>query len=112
MCVTGDATLDRIACIDWTHRRALVDTVAPYYAALCDFATASDFGVPPDEDVIIAIAELITYLALAAASEEAWSGRMVLYTGDNMNVHQWLESRNARNSLGRWLLEAPGSGRH
>ena len=40
--------------------------------------------------MIIAIAELIAYLALASASAETWQGRLVLYTGDNMNVHQWL----------------------
>ena len=68
--VTGDATLLRIACVDWTHRRAVVDTVAPYYDALQQMAAASDSGVPPEEEVIISLAELITYLALAAASNE------------------------------------------
>ena len=60
--VTGDATLERIACIDWTHRIALVDTVEPYHESLRKLATASEEGVPPEEEVIIAIAELITYV--------------------------------------------------
>ena len=34
---------------------------------------------------------------------------MVLYTGDNMNVHQWLESRAAGNALARRLLRIPGA---
>ena len=107
--VTGDATLERIACVYWTHRTALVDTVEPYHDALRQLAAASDGGIPPDEEVIIAIAELITYLALAAASTELWKGRLVLYTGDNMNVHQWVESRAAGNSLARWLLRVLGA---
>ena len=107
--VTGDATLERIACIDWTHRIALVDTVEPYHESLRKLATASEEGAPPEEEVIIAIAELITYLALASASTETWQGRLVLYTGDNMNVHRWLESRAAGNSLARWLLRNPGA---
>ena len=53
--------------------------------------------------------ELITYLALASASAETWQGRLVLYTGDNMNVHQWLESRAAGNALARWLLRILGA---
>ena len=88
--VSGEATLERIACIDWTNRTALVDTVEPYHDALRELAAVSDEGVPPEEEVIIAIAELITFLALAAASTALWRGRLVLYTGDNMNVHQWL----------------------
>ena len=76
---------------------------------LRQLATASEEGVPPEEEVIIAIAELITYLALASASAELWHGRLVLYTGDNMNVHQWLESRSAGNALARWLLRILGA---
>ena len=67
-----------------------MDTVEPYHESLRKLATASEEGAPPEEEVIIAIAELITYLALASASAETWQGRLVLYTGDNMNVHQWL----------------------
>ena len=107
--VTGDATLERITCIDWAHRIALVDMVEPYYESLRKLATASEEGVPPEEEIIIAIAELITYLALASASAEAWQGRLVLYTSDNMNVHQWLESRAAGNALARWLLRVLGA---
>ena len=106
--ITGDATLERIACIDWTHRTALVDTVAPYQS-MRELVTASEEGVPPEEEVIIAIAELITYLALASASADAWRGRPMLYTGDNMNVHQWLEQRAAGNALARWLLRIFGA---
>ena len=96
--VTGDATLERIACVDWTNRTALVDTVQPYFSALQELAASAGGGPPPEEPVIIAIAELITYLALAAASAEAWTDQLVLYTGDNMNVHQWVESRAGRQS--------------
>ena len=84
--VTGDAPLERIACVDWTNRTALVDTVQPYFSALQELAASAGGGPPPEEPVIIAIAELITYLALAAASAEAWTDRLVLYTGHNMHV--------------------------
>ena len=47
--VTGDATLERIACVDWTHRIALVDTVEPYHESLRKLATASEEGAPPEE---------------------------------------------------------------
>ena len=59
--------------------------------------------------MIIAIAELITYLALASASAESWRRRLVPYTGDNMNVHQRLESRSAGNALALWLLRILGA---
>ena len=81
---------------------------APYHESLRQLATASEEEAPPEEEVITAIVELITYLALASASAETWQGRLVLYTGDNMNVHQRLESRSAGNALARWLLRIPG----
>ena len=86
-----------------------MDTVAPYHEALRELAAVADEGIPPEEEVIIAIAELITYIALAAASAGLWQGRLVLYTGDNMNVHQWLEARAAGNALARWLLRILGA---
>ena len=49
--VTGDATLERIACVDWTHRIAWVDTVEPYHESLRKLATASEEGAPPEEEV-------------------------------------------------------------
>ena len=58
--------------MDWMHQLALVDTVEPYHESLRQLATASEEGVPPEEEVIIAFAELITYLALASASAEIW----------------------------------------
>ena len=60
--VTGDATLERIACVDWTHWLALVDTVEPYHEPLRQLATASEEGVTPEEEVIIAIADRTHYL--------------------------------------------------
>ena len=87
----------------------MVDTVEPYQESLRKLVAAFEEGPPPEEEVIIAIAELITYLALASASAETWQGRLVPYTGDDMNVHQWLESRSAGNALARWLLRVLGA---
>jgi hypothetical protein len=103
--VTGDATLTRLAAVDWTNKVALVSEVQPYLEPLRAMLRAAEEGAPQrgpltceEEDLlIIAITELMTLVCFAAERADAWAGKLVLYVGDNRNVQQWIESRNAGN---------------
>ena len=54
--------------------------------------------------MLISLAELITFLALAATRASAWSDRLVIYVGDNTNVVGWLTTRTSNNRYARFLL--------
>ena len=99
--VTGDATLERIATVDWTHKKAAMGDVRQYMQPVRE-AIGSDEG----EECIIAVAELLNLVAYAAfgGSSGDWLGALVMYTGDNMNVHTWLESRRCGNRYAAFLL--------
>ena len=70
---------------------------------------AGNEGVDEDLDVdlnaiLISLAELITFMALAAARAEAWEQKVVVYVGDNTNVIGWLNSRASNNRYARFML--------
>jgi len=99
--LTGDATLEVVATVDWTHRRVAVAPFADYLEALREAAG----GATPNDD-IIAIGEflnLVTYLAWAGA-EGLLGEAVVVYGGDNMNVQLWVSSWRARPQFARFLL--------
>ena len=63
-------------------------------------------GAGEDEEAIIAVAELLSYVTYAAWAGQAglWQDRIVMYTGDNMNVHCWLSSRMCKNRYAGFTL--------
>ena len=46
---------------------------------------------------MISLAELITFVALAAHQASHWEHKMVIYVGDNTNVVGWLTTRATNN---------------
>ena len=56
------------------------------------------------QDTIIAVVELLVYVALAVKRGAAWAGLLIFYVGDNDNARGWLRSRRARNPAARHLL--------
>ena len=54
--------------------------------------------------MLISLAELITFVALAAHQAPRWEFRLVVYFGDNTNVVGWLLSRTTNNRFARFML--------
>ncbi|CAE7377685.1 unnamed protein product, partial [Symbiodinium necroappetens] len=80
--VSSDATKTVIGAIDWTN--GLVMRM-------------------PDE-VAIHVAEMLSFLAFACHVGHLWSGKAVLYGGDNQIVRSWIGERKAGTAVGRLLV--------
>ena len=83
--VTSDATLDLTGAIDWTHRVCARRNVKD------DMAKIKSRIAGATQDVIISVAELLSFVSFAGARAQSWSGQLILYAGDNMNVTSWLK---------------------
>ena len=101
MWVTGDATPTRVGTVDWTGKKFAASSVRDFLPALKANLKLSE----KEEDVIIAIAELLNYVTFAATRGPAWFGKMVVYGGDNTNVDSWIRSRKASSRVARFLLQ-------
>ena len=99
----GDSTLQTLGAADWNAKIYGFTEVAKLAGALRKFA-----GHDEEEDVIIAIGELLCFLVLAATRKAAWHERLVIYVTDNSNTESWLEKRVARNALARYGLRLLG----
>ena len=118
---SGDATTKALGAIDWTARVAVVESAWDLWSPLETFlAESRDAGTPLDacsearfapggevqEEVMIAIAELLAVLGLVAACWKSWAGN---YAGDNQNVISWLQHRSAGPAAARYLLQILGA---
>ena len=56
------------------------------------------------QQLLISLAELITFLALAAHQAPQWEYKLVVYLGDNTNVVGWLVTRTTNNRYARFML--------
>ncbi len=74
--LTGDATLDTIATVDWTAKRYSVSGFHDFLEPLVLVV-----GAGPESGDIIAIAELMNLITYAATGARAWRGEVVLYAG-------------------------------
>ena len=95
----GDSTLQTLGAADWNAKVYGFTKVSVVANALKFFA-----GQHEEEDVIIAIGELLCFLVLAASRKQDWSEKLVVYVTDNSNTESWLEKRVARNQLARYGL--------
>ena len=103
--VTGDATPSRLGTVDWTFGVAAASEVKPFLPALSGLA-----GTDADEtELMIALAELLNLVTMAAARGGAWASRIILYVGDNSNVNCWLGNRKSSNRCARFLLQLLGA---
>eukprot|EP00971_Amphidinium_carterae_P105852 2096399-Amphidinium_carterae.2 len=96
--VSSDATPQMHGAVDWKARKVTRQEVTPFMEHLARQGE--------DERVIIAVAELLGLVAMAAALGHTWREETVIYIGDNSNVVQWLRSRAPRNRLARLLMRA------
>ena len=117
---SGDATLERLGAVDWTHKEALSLEVGPYQRLLeeMEVAALEDPLYPrrdsrPDgeeEDcrpgkLMVALTELLAVLMLAVQQHAKWQGKIILYMGDNQVVVQWINQRKSKHPLGSFLLQ-------
>ena len=107
---SGDATLDRVAAVDWSTKRAFVADVAHLQEPIQEFMREAclEEGVEPepeDSGFIIAVTELLSVVTLAALCANGWSQKLVLYVGDNRTVGEWLDRRQARHPVAVYLLQ-------
>ena len=99
--VSSDATVEAHAACDWQGGVAAREPVQPYLEAL---AAATGEGAEP----IIAVAELLGFVAFAAVRAREWRGRLVAYVGDNTNARAWIDRRSPRSRAARMLLRVLG----
>eukprot|EP00438_Fugacium_kawagutii_P034289 Skav220346 [mRNA] locus=scaffold2224:194593:200853:+ [translate_table: standard] len=117
---SGEATLERVGAVDWTHKQAYALEVQPYQAiieamereALEDDSyprRVSRPGEVTDEEepgkLMVALTELLAVLLLAVSQHEVWKGKVILYMGDNQVVVRWINSRQARHPFACYLLQ-------
>ena len=61
-------------------------------------------GEGEEEDVTIAVAELLGFVTFAAARSRDWAGKVIFYVGDNTNTIGWLLKEGAKCRYARHLL--------
>ena len=93
--VSSDATRQMIGAIDWTN--GVVMRMKAGLAAVWVQRCSSN------DEVLIHAAEMLSFLAFACKVGQSWSGRVVLYGGDNQIVREWISSRKAGTAVGRLL---------
>ena len=94
----GDATLDRIGAVDWKAKVFHADRVDHYREGLRNLAREGE------ETDIISVMELLALVVLACHRRVEWTGELVLYVTDNMNVRTWLHKRRPRNRAASLLV--------
>ena len=109
---SGDATLERVAAIDWSSKQAFSVAGGPLEAMVRQFmkeASEESGSTVVDEEehsgFVIAIMELLAVVTLVAKRASDWAGKMVLHGGDNRNVISWLDRRQARHPVANFLLQ-------
>ena len=109
---SGDATLERVAAIDWSSKQAFSVAGGPLETMVRQFmkeASEESGSTAVDEEehsgFVIAIMELLAVVTLVAKRAPEWAGKMVLYGGDNRNVISWLDRRQARHPVANFLLQ-------
>ena len=94
----GDATLDRIGAVDWKAKVFHAEKVDQYREGLRNLAREGE------ETDIISVMELLAFVVLACHRRAEWTGELVLYVTDNMNVKTWLHKRRPRNRASSLLI--------
>ena len=95
--VSSDATKELVGAIDWTNGVVAREEVSHLVRDLLE-AWGRLLGERED-CTAIHIAEMLSLVAFAAEQGSAWSGAVVLYTGDNQVMRAWLGKR--RGAHGR-----------
>eukprot|EP00435_Cladocopium_sp_Y103_P042118 s923_g11.t1 len=101
--VSSDATTLVVGAIDWKNRCVFRETVAnlkPWILAVLTDEEAEAGG----EEIVVHLAEMLSFVAFACAMGERWRNRIVIYAGDNQVVKHWLQARKSKVRGGRVLV--------
>ena len=94
----GDATPEVGAHVDWAGKTFVREEMQDgLYQAVAELRP----GAPVL--VIIAIAELLMYVATACVEGSNWRGTTKWYASDNMNTYSWIWDRFATNPIAQFL---------
>ena len=107
---SGDATLEKVAAIDWKAKKAFAADVSSFQDRIQRFMKeacleAGDPEEGEDSGYVISVTELLAVITLCALRAPDWANKLVLYGGDNQNVIGWLERRHARHPVASYLLQ-------
>ena len=100
--VSSDATLTVIGAIDWTNGlacREVMETLQPWVERIIIME-----GCQPGDKLAIHIGEMLSLVAFACKVGSAWTGKVVVYGGDNKVVYNWVLSRKSGVRAGRLLI--------
>ena len=102
--VSSDATPTVIGAIDWTNGLACreeVKNLGPWVKEAIKMEACD-----PDQldKLVIHLGEMLSFVAFACKVGAAWSGKVVVFGGDNMIVFHWVSSRKSGVRGGRLLI--------
>ena len=100
--VSSDATLDVLGAIDWTNGLACreeLEQLKPWIRRVLEAE-----GIQEDQKIAIHIGEMLSFVAFACKVGPAWTGKIVIYGGDNKIVYNWITSRKSGVRAGRLLI--------
>ena len=100
--VSSDATPKMIAAVDWTNGfacREKVEELKPWISRVLD-----DDNVAGEGGLAIHLGEMLSFVAFACRVGASWSGRVVIYGGDNKVVYHWIANRKSGVRAGRLLI--------
>lgn len=95
---SGDATLERMAFIDWKNKTYFSVDLVPFFHALTKLMGTTE------RKMIISISELLLIYIAYVMNGKDWQGKVIIYAGDNQNVIGWLDKQQAGNPMARFIL--------
>ena len=100
--VSSDATLEVIGAIDWTNGYACreeMSTLKPWIRQVVECELKDAEG-----KLAIHIGEMLSFVAFACRVGASWTGKVVVYGGDNKVVYHWITTRKSGVRAGRLLI--------
>lgn len=91
--VSSDATPTVLGSIDWTHGlvcRQEVEELKPWIVQVL-----AEEEINGEGPLAIHLGEMLSFVAFACAVGARWTGKVVLYGGDNKTVYHWVTSRRS-----------------
>ena len=92
-----EAVMERIGAASCKAKEFLIQDTGPL-GPLLDGLRRAAKGELPEED-IVAVAEMLSFIALAVQRGSTWEGEFILYPKDNMDARGWLKKRKAKHPL-------------
>ena len=97
--VGSDAALRQCASVDYTSR-----TGAVFSCDCCQLRLDPLTGFPLSDFALIAISEFLSFICFLRSMAVAYRGKLLSYFGDNSNVAHWINHRQPRNRVARYLV--------